>query len=865
MSRSKKVFIVGVSLILVLVVLLGCLPNKQGGFTCIAAPLISKIKSILPTPKKDGKTAAAGAGTQTQPSTGLTRPHPPVRTGAIATGTKTQVASQSIDSSGGTMAVNKPGDPLDGLVLDVPAKSYADGRTFKVSSASITNQTFGNDINPVSPMIYVDNGGGYSDEVMYIRVPVKVTEGKFAMGFLYDEKSKQLEGMPLVGRDADSITVATRHFSNFFISTIEDALLKKDIDSGFRPGIDDWQFDNNGSYIAPGHCSGQSIAAMWYYYAQPDGKEACLYGRYDNNGNQPATPDLWQDDSLGYRFCSTIHCDYQDTGMWGTSLKWDALAGIGWKKENNQWKRIDVQGISDASTWRLFAYSIQASGQPQYVSINSNAGGWHAMICYAVSDNNTLRIADPNYHGRDDRKIEFVDNKFKPYNSGANKADIDAGNGKAYEKIIYRGAWTIMPYDQIAQRWTEFKNKTIGNDRFPAYTIQYEDSKGLWQELKDGYISQEKLIKIQASFESEGGGSGVYRDGAKLPNGPKELKPGNNLLGIYIAKDVADHNYEYVDFKYINVIYGSLSIDPATLDGELNKQYTFTAKADSPPTGACYDWYVDGSKAQSNTSTSYSASFKTDGSHKVSVKLVDSTGKEIQEAEAAVTIKSAGNTPALVRDCKYISFLLNPKTNFVHNFYKDDIARKNADTQTPPKYVVNQVNIPVTWSGVNFSGKYKGKPTNDWYSNRNTSSVSPDYIEDCTISGRVTADGKTISQLKMTLIYTLASEGYVENWQYEFTDIPLTDTINTMKNSDASLRNQILEYQVYSSNNAEAHGKFSATYQGKPEKYRSLDGEYKMTDGKGTAHNTMWEYYNIPELGAINFGLKVNTAEMNGL
>jgi len=475
-------------------------------------------------------------------------------------------------------------------------------------------------------------------------VPVKVPDDSIAMGFIYDDKTKQLEGLPLAGKDVDSITIATRHFCTFFISMIKKIFLKNDIDSGFRPGIDDWQFVNYGSYIAPGgHCEGQSLSAMWYYCTQPDGKDLCLYNRYDNNGNQPATPDLWQDDSLGYRFCSTIHCDYQDTGMWGTSLKWDALAGIGWKKENNQWKRIDVQGISDASTWRLFAYSIQASGQPQYVSINSNAGGWHAMICYAVSDNNTLRIADPNYHGRDDRKIEFVDNKFKPYNSGANKADIDAGNGTAYEKIIYRGAWTIMPYDQIAQRWTEFKNKTIGNDRFPAYTIQYKDRKGLWQELKDGYISQEKLIKIQASFESEGGGSGVYRDGAKLPNGPKELKPGNNLLGIYIAKDVADHNYEYVDFKYINVIYGSLSIDPATLDGELNKQYAFTAKADSPPAGARYDWYVDGSKVQSNTSTSYSASFKTEGSHKVSVKLVDGAGKEIQEAEAAVTIKAAAS------------------------------------------------------------------------------------------------------------------------------------------------------------------------------------------------------------------------------
>ena len=76
------------------------------------------------------------------------------------------------------------------------------------------------------------------------------------------------------------------------------------------------------------------------------------------------------------------------------------------------------------------------------------------MICYAVSDNSTLLVADPNYHGRDDCKIEYAEGKFKPYNSGANKADIDAGKGQAFEKIEYEGAWTIVPYDKIAGRWT---------------------------------------------------------------------------------------------------------------------------------------------------------------------------------------------------------------------------------------------------------------------------------------------------------------------------------------------------------------------------------------------------------------------------
>jgi hypothetical protein len=47
---------------------------------------------------------------------------------------------------------------------------------------------------------------------------------------------------------------------------------------------------------------------------------------------------------------------------------------------------------------------------------------------------------------------------------------------------------------------------------------------------------------------------------------------------------------------------------------------------------------------QSNTSTRYEASFKSEGRHKVSVKLVDSAGKESPEAQAAVTITSGSKS-----------------------------------------------------------------------------------------------------------------------------------------------------------------------------------------------------------------------------
>jgi len=212
-----------------------------GGVTLSSLAFLNACKSGT-SPKQTGTTTAAGTSS----------PHQPARTGDINTGAKIEAVTQSVDSSGGYIAVSKAGDPLDGFVINLPANSYPDSSNFKVSYAPITDHTFGSDITPISPMIYVDNGGDFSSQLMYVRVPVTVPDGSFAMGFIYDATTKQLEGMPLVAVDADSVTVGTSHFTDFFISMISKALLKDDIDSGFRPGIDDWQFTNYGSYITPG-------------------------------------------------------------------------------------------------------------------------------------------------------------------------------------------------------------------------------------------------------------------------------------------------------------------------------------------------------------------------------------------------------------------------------------------------------------------------------------------------------------------------------------------------------------------------------------------------------------------------------------
>jgi hypothetical protein len=479
---------------------------------------------------------------------GPTANRPPRPTGTITTGPSAMVASQVIDANGGTARVDKPGEPLDGLELAVPAGAYTDTRQVNISYAPVNGHTFGPYFNPATPLIIVENGGQYSDELMTVRIPADIPPDHFAMAFYYDEEAGTLEGIPFSSVESDSITIVTRHFSGFLVSiiknTVLDDLMKGDIDSHFRPGIDDWQFTNFGSYIATGgHCAGQCLTALWYYCEQPDGQERTLNGRYDKNGVQPATPDLWDDDSHGYRLASTVQHD----------IKWSSF-------ENKLMENL--AGVNDDLTFKAFAYAIQLTGEPQEVGIFSSAGGGHDMICYRIYKN-SLYIADPNFPGNTDRRIEFINGSFKPYESGANATEIANGNSKTYETIEYCAKSATIDWEQIGRRWTEFKAGTIGTDVFPAYNVVVAADDGSATALVNGFEAPQKRIEIWVQSTVPLAAK-VFLDGVRTQRDADdkyELHEGKNIIGISVwgdaNNDPQNRNFGYIDFKYFEVQYGT--------------------------------------------------------------------------------------------------------------------------------------------------------------------------------------------------------------------------------------------------------------------------------------------------------------------
>ncbi len=499
------------------------------------------------------------------------------QTGKINTsGSPVQVASQAVPSTGGTITVNKPGDPLNGMAIEVPAGSYSQTRTFTVSEAPITNTTFGEDFDPVSPLISIDNGGGPSEEIMTVKVPVTISEEDFAMAFFYDEKTGEIEGLPTAEMDQTSLTFATRHFTNAGVFKINKRRLVQLMDQGitiaFEPGQDDWQMPNKGSLIAPdGHCSGATLTEMWYYEEKTRYGAPRLNGLYDNNGGTK-TPRFWFDDSNAYRLASTVQKD----------MNWDSL-----KDKADRRLRAGSQ-----YNFLAIGYTLLKTGNPQFVAI-FRTGGAHAITAYGVKGDQAY-IADPNKPGDKNRWLNIIGGTFLPYN-----------NGYEYDRFAYMGNWSLI-VNNIADRWREFEAGTIGNDRFPAVKFQVKEGKdGEWADLTNGYgvgVNKVGIIAVPKELSDETFTIGVYKDTRRVTpdaDGLYPLQTGNNHLGILVASKVAG-KAKYVDFKYVDIVLTEnreLKTRRTYYDtGQLWSEWTYFVNSNGTEVQQGYDtsYYRDG-------------------------------------------------------------------------------------------------------------------------------------------------------------------------------------------------------------------------------------------------------------------------------
>jgi hypothetical protein len=504
----------------------------------------------------------------------------------IKFGSKQKLTQTEITSLGGDIEFLPDGEGSPAAKLTVPENAYEKQTKFTVSTTEIKEHNLGEYFDPITPLISIDNKHEYASEYMVLTVPISIKDDEFAMLFYYDRKKGTLEALPLVELTNNSITVATEHFSDVVGTKVKKSELQDlDIDTGFEPGYDDWQFTNYGSWIEPsGHCAGQSITAMWYYYEKHIGaNERRLYGRYDNNNYGNGTIDFWQDDSWGYRFASTIQ----------RKIDWDGIlftaSGL-------------LTKLGDNVTFNAFAYSMLLTQSPQFTGIyhydaKGEIAGGHAIVAYKIKDN-VIHVADPNYPGVSGRTIVYDEakNVFKPYSSAANAKEIAAGEGELYTGINYLAVSSMVGWGLVGQEYEKLLEKKAGDDLFLPYTLERltavnpDTGAETWEACPDEIETDlEKTGKVHTNYAGKlvlrmkCNYNDVYatryegtirKTNAEITGGDGivkyviDLKKGINDIGVLVEAPKSGTR-EYVDFRRVKVTYESVDLS-GLWRGEMN-------------------------------------------------------------------------------------------------------------------------------------------------------------------------------------------------------------------------------------------------------------------------------------------------------
>lgn len=584
-------------------------------------------------------------------------------------GRRHKETTMSVPQSGGSITVDDSTSEIDGFAIVVPENAYPKDKQFEISTTQIKDSNFLSNFQPITPLITIDNGHEFADEPMTVTIPIEKTDEQFAMGFYYDKKTGELEGIPFSDLSNDSITLVTCHFSDILVAvTDREALMSLEIDTGFVPGYDDWQFANYGSWIAPGgHCAGQAISMTWYFTEKYQGAgERRLYGRYDNNKYGYGTIDFQDDDSLGYRFASVIQ------------------AAISFDSYSRTFQKYVVN--RDAyDTYCAFAFSMQMTGEPQYLSIRGNytkdgktSNVGHAITVYKI-DKGVLYVADPNTPGQGNRTIAFGNNSFANYYSGINATQITEDGEITFNEMYYYAKTSMIDYATIANYYKQVEDGTIGSGKFVDYTIERlvkidpVTNVETWEPVKEEYkLSTEDTTKVSPNLAGKMvfRVKGAYSNIATLPysglNPVKELsgysllgsqgykkytldlEKGMNHFGIYTMIVIAGTNgasesQYYNDFKRIKVIYDQVvelefEDQPYTVIQDIETE--FEANCSGTPSGTVFQWdFGDGTQLLETKGPKAKHVYEEPGDYAITLKLIstkDST--ELAEATAGLTV-----------------------------------------------------------------------------------------------------------------------------------------------------------------------------------------------------------------------------------
>jgi len=252
------------------------------------------------------------------------------------------------------------------------------------------------------------------------------------------------------------------------------------------------------------------------------------------------------------------------------------------------------------------------TGEPQFMAIYSHDSygdivSGHAILAYKFV-NGKIYVADPNYPGMTDRYVEFSNNQFLPYSSGANAQDISESGTISYDQILFIGTSALVDYNQMDEWYLEMLDGTIGDDLFPElsalYLSEYDSNveDQVWVDLASDSLtlssahnelmscSLQNMVVLAFSVEQSTSIAytfflgDTYLDGPYTPDNEGyiylelELEIGINDIGVLVEYYDGYDQY-YIDFKRLFITYDGGVTTPC--ESTIVGRYNFISRSDN--------------------------------------------------------------------------------------------------------------------------------------------------------------------------------------------------------------------------------------------------------------------------------------------
>lgn len=615
---------------------------------------------------------SAGPNTLRASATGLV----PVTIHAIATPRPLRGAEATIGPAGGSITVTQPGQVGDGFRITVPAGVLTADVQVTVEVDTTQHIALPNGVTVAGPVFRVSGfPATAANAFLSIRLPVARGGDTVVAAFLRDPSTGRLELLPATERTATTYTAVTRHLSPVLMlrppslasrrvaapaivaTTIDimalqaaELLIANGAESGFRPGTDDWEFTNMGSWLeSGGHCAGQSISAIWYYLARK-GIDGPLFDRFN------VIDGIDQDDRDGYRFASVVQ----------NVLNWRQLDRIFYL----------ATGTSIASTFPLDKLHFTASvlsmlttGEPQLITLQNDVGG-HAVIAFRA-DQHHLYIADPNYPGQT-RVIDFDGTYYTPFPAQPRATAPE----ELYSRIRGVGITELVAAASLDALWPSVLLSTIGNGKFPALQYQYYDLLAdQWLTLPGTLTTRQDRLRVRSICPDCGQGlatapgttppdyvqwltawdmtgavigdgytpAGQTSEGSTFP-----LTQGTQRVGLYTQADTPENVWSFVDWTWLTVNAVPFAVEPDDARVAIGTTQSLVARPFGVhPASARYVWdFNDGTAPVTRMDDStVQHQFTTAGLRTVTVEMWDHpAARRVARAESTIEVGDSVTT-----------------------------------------------------------------------------------------------------------------------------------------------------------------------------------------------------------------------------